>query len=332
MKNTLKYSFIIPVYNVEKYLKQCIDSILSQTYTTFEVVLIDDGSKDDSGKMCDDYVDRLDNVRVIHQNNQGLSVARNNGILIASGDYLIFCDSDDYYLTETFLEKINDVLSNRSYDILFFQRRKLLERTNTLCLPPPEYDEEINNEKNTGKLLCHLSEKGQLDASACLKVIQREKCVMFKPGILSEDVEWIFRLLLTVDNIGVLNAPEYCYRIRNESISHSISYKNIDDLVNTLCTSSDLVKHTSKCENTKIALLDYLTRQFYISVGLIGAYLKGRQRRYLIKKVDTCKWVTRYCINKNNRLCRTIQRMFLGSTTAMSLLLGIYVQQKRKNI
>ncbi|MDT6814838.1 glycosyltransferase, partial [Enterococcus faecium] len=89
-------SIIVPVYKVEKYLRKCVDSILAQTFTDFEVILVDDGSPDNSGKICDEYAEKDNRVRVIHKENGGLSSARNAGIDVARGKYLGFVDSDDY--------------------------------------------------------------------------------------------------------------------------------------------------------------------------------------------------------------------------------------------
>ena len=106
----MKFSIVVPIYKTEKYLKQCVDSILSQSFTDFELILVDDGSPDNSGKMCDDYAQKDCRVRVIHKQNGGLSDARNAGIKEAKGDYLCFLDSDDFWLTdkvlETFAEKM----------------------------------------------------------------------------------------------------------------------------------------------------------------------------------------------------------------------------------
>ena len=89
-------SIIVPVYNTEKYLHRCIDSILAQTFTDFELILVDDGSSDNSPKICDEYAEKDKRVRVIHQENGGVSRARNIGIDNSCGTYLMFCDSDDY--------------------------------------------------------------------------------------------------------------------------------------------------------------------------------------------------------------------------------------------
>lgn len=89
-------SIIVPVYNVEKYLEQCIDSILTQTFEDFELILVDDGSPDKCPEICDEYAQKDDRVRVIHKENGGVSSARNAGMKLACGEYILFCDSDDY--------------------------------------------------------------------------------------------------------------------------------------------------------------------------------------------------------------------------------------------
>ena len=95
------FSIIVPVYNVEKYLRECIDSILCQTFTDFELILVDDGSKDESGKICDEYAEKDNRIKVIHKENGGQSTARNCGVKESSGKYIVFLDSDDFISEDT---------------------------------------------------------------------------------------------------------------------------------------------------------------------------------------------------------------------------------------
>ena len=95
MKKKPLISVIVPVYNVESYLKVCVDSILAQTYENLEIILVDDGSKDSSGKMCDEYAEKDARIKVVHKKNGGVSSARNKGLDVASGEYIGFVDSDD---------------------------------------------------------------------------------------------------------------------------------------------------------------------------------------------------------------------------------------------
>lgn len=129
-------SVIVPVYNVEQYLCRCIDSILAQTFCDIEVILIDDGSKDTSGSICDRYAKKDSRVTVIHKENEGVSVARNCGLAIAKGKYIMFCDSDDYVET-TWVEKLHYVINSNDVSIAIclwnnIQNDKCVQRG---CLP-----------------------------------------------------------------------------------------------------------------------------------------------------------------------------------------------------
>ena len=113
-------SVIIPVYNVEKYLHRCLDSVIAQTYQNLEIICVDDGSIDDSGKICDQYAVRDARIKVIHQENQGLSAARNRGLDAAEGEYIAFVDSDDYILEDMY-KKMLDKLLNYNVDLCVCQ-------------------------------------------------------------------------------------------------------------------------------------------------------------------------------------------------------------------
>lgn len=112
---------VIPVYNVEKYLKRCVESVLVQEWHNYDILLVDDGSTDSSSQICDDYVKAYDFISVIHKENGGLSEARNTGISHAKGDYVYFPDSDDWLEPQTFKE-LAEVLESREFDIISFNR------------------------------------------------------------------------------------------------------------------------------------------------------------------------------------------------------------------
>ena len=116
-------SIIVPVYNAEKYLRRCIDSILSQSLTDFELILIDDGSTDRSPLICDEYATRDKRIRLIHKKNDGVSAARNDGIDIAQGEFITFVDSDDW-VDEVYLYTL---LQYKQYDIVFFSHRLIFD-------------------------------------------------------------------------------------------------------------------------------------------------------------------------------------------------------------
>ena len=114
----MKYSIIIPAYNSEKTIKRCIESIASQNRSDVEIIVINDGSTDESGRICDDYADRDSRFKVVHQKNQGVVVARDNALAIAKGDYLAFVDSDDY-IAPSMLEVMTECAKKENLDIVW---------------------------------------------------------------------------------------------------------------------------------------------------------------------------------------------------------------------
>ena len=122
-------SVIVPVYNVEKYLDKCIQSIVDQTYTNLEIILVDDGSPDNSGAICDEWAEKDNRIKVIHKANGGLSDARNAGLDIATGEYIAFVDSDDYIELD-FYDKLYNVIKATNCDISICNLRKVYENNN----------------------------------------------------------------------------------------------------------------------------------------------------------------------------------------------------------
>lgn len=226
-----KFSIIIPVYNVERYLNECVESVLSQTFTDFEILLIDDGSPDKSGVMCDEWAKKDSRIRVFHQENQGLSGARNTGIRNAIGDYLQFLDSDDWWASADVLQSISDRLDLTAADVLSYNYRKSYGGK----LTDPAFSAETRDHSNRecGSLE-YLVSRSLWVTGACNKAIKRELFgngeLFFRKGITSEDIDWTLRLALQADSFDYCNAVAFVYRQREGSISHSISPKALECL------------------------------------------------------------------------------------------------------
>lgn len=216
MENDL-ISVIVPVYNVEKYLVKCIETILQQTYRNYELILVDDGSTDNSGKICDKYLNEK-KVRVIHKENGGLSDARNAGIDIALGKYITFIDSDDF-VEDTYLEylyyllkKYNTQVSICAYTILTENGKKINYGKN--------YDEKLMNKEETFERM--LKEEGfSVSAWAKLYDISLFKDVRYPKGKLCEDNGTTYKLINKVEYIAYGSNSEYFYLKRNGSIMYS---------------------------------------------------------------------------------------------------------------
>lgn len=327
-KKTPFFSIIIPIYNVEKYLKQCIESVLKQDFLDIEIILVDDGSPDSCPRICDEFLEKDNRVKVIHKKNGGLSDARNKGLEKAVGEYILFLDSDDYYLDNSFLSKIKQKLENEEFDIIFHKRRYYSEYTNELKNLPVKYDENLNKLETISELFYELSKIDSLEAHACLKVIKREFLIknnlFFKKGILSEDVEWFFRVAPCAKRATVINDVAYCYRVREGSITHSINLKHLDNLMEIILINSvELLK--IKDDKMREALLSYLSYQYYITLGLVWIY-GGKKKREYLKRLFKVSWISKYSISKKTKIPSYLIKYFKYLTP---IILGQYISRKK---
>ena len=223
------FSVIVPVYNVEKYLPRCMESILRQTFEKFEVILVDDGAKDRSGEICDEFAAKDKRIKVIHKQNGGLSSARNAGIRQAQGEYILFVDSDDYWLNNTMLMQLFCYLDGREI-LAVWKYCRCEENSNFYS----------DGEKASVKeyVLSHdykkLFRKRILFASAWYEAIPRmwfqNYDLFFVEGVVAEDVEWFSRLLECATKIALFKSNFYVYRIRQGSISNTLTLKSISDV------------------------------------------------------------------------------------------------------
>ena len=321
-----RFSIIIPIYKVEAFLRPCVDSVLSQSFRDFEVLLTDDGSPDGCPAICDAYAAADSRIKVIHKENGGLSDARNAGLSAASGEYIIFLDSDDYYLSTDFLKAIDEKIAETGCDAVFFRRRRFLQATDTLLPPPAPFPEMAG--MSCGEMLKSLSARDMLDASAALKATRRafllENDLFFKKRLFSEDVEWFFRYAPLLQSVATLNFPAYCYRIREGSISHSLTEKNIRDLFSSIESYAEIIRD-SNLEN-KSALLNYMAYQYYIVLGLCHCVLKGAARRELFKALRRYRWLTDYSISGKTKKCALLMR--LCGVRLSAVILGTYIKEK----
>jgi len=225
-----KISVIVPVYNVEQYIHRCVDSILAQTFTDFELIMVDDGSPDNCPAICDEYAEKDDRIHVIHQKNGGLSAARNAGIDKANGDYLTFVDSDDV-IHPQFLElMINDLLISMNdiaiCQLFSFEKSIIFERIDN-CLV--NYLSAIE----ACKRIYIRSENNFLFVTAWGKLYKTElfQNIRFPIDRLHEDQFVTYKLLFAANQVSLINEQLYGYRNNSTSIMNSkFSIKRYDDL------------------------------------------------------------------------------------------------------
>lgn len=279
--NRLQFSIIIPIYNVEKYLERCIESVINQTYSNIEIILVDDGSSDNCPQICDEYREKDFRIKVLHKQNGGLSDARNEGLKIANGDYVLFVDSDDYIEKDTcekfcaFIDKGADILVGDG----------IVSGGN--C--------DIGHIKELGEFKSYDFIKKSLIENKFPKVVwvnlyRRaflcEKDLNFKKGILHEDENFTPKAFLQADTVIYTGICFYNYIIRENSITtQKDKTKNAIDVYDTCVELYSIYKNLADKKLKKL-LMDNLA-VIYLNVFQAGKlYQYGKEfihKRFLIK-------------------------------------------------
>ncbi len=219
-------SVIVPVFKVEQYLAQCVESIVNQTYKNLEIILVDDGSPDNCPAMCDEWAKRDNRIKVIHKENGGLSDARNAGMKIASGGYIGFVDSDDWLRNDMYELlykhlKENDVdISACGVEMIFDngEASRMLTKDGTTIL-------------NTNEAVRSIIQESWLKQPVWYKLYRSSiiKDILFPVGKYHEDVFWSYQAVAKANKVCVFDEPCYFYRQRNESImGQTYSLKRLD--------------------------------------------------------------------------------------------------------
>lgn len=219
-------SIIVPVYNVEKYLARCIDSLLSQTHTDFELLLVDDGSTDGSGAICDRYAYQDDRIRVVHKGNGGLSAARNSGIEIARGRYFGFVDSDDYVDADMY-EHLYGMIEKEGADLA------VCGYYDCYCDLPPRKNDPYYAVMGPQEALNLVFDGKISGVSACNKLYRSEifDDIRYPQGKTSEDAYVIVRILMKTRKVVVSSEQKYYYIHRRNSVTTSRFSRNQLDVI-----------------------------------------------------------------------------------------------------
>lgn len=225
-------TIIVPIYNVEQYLRECLDSIISQTYKNIEIILVDDGSPDRSSAICDEYAAKDARIKVIHKINGGLSSARNAGLEIAKGDYITFCDSDDILMPDA-IECYIDMQSKFCCDIVSCESL-FLENGKTSEI-------EHYHKKEPITLFSGVEYIGgffdySTDCSVCNKMYNREAIGKnrFPVGKTNEDILFQYDVLKNCRLLAHSNKGLYLYRVNESSITHSFNSNSLNTYYNAV--------------------------------------------------------------------------------------------------
>lgn len=242
----MEFSVLVPVYNVEKYLTKCLVSLKEQTFKDFEVILVDDGSKDNSGKICDKFCEENRNMKVIHKKNEGLISARRTALELSSGDYCVFCDSDDF-LEKNALEELHNVISSKNPDLIIYNAY-LYQNEKKETFFKDVFEEGIIKDKQ--EIYVKLLTEYAIN-SLCIKAVKRRVVDVYKDYSMyygynyGEDLLQTIPLIISSKNIYYLNKELYDYRIcsgmmRKYNNKYFWSYKLVNESVGQQLASLDI--------------------------------------------------------------------------------------------
>lgn len=276
-----KFSLIIPAYNVEKYIKKCLDSVLNQTYNNYEIIIVNDGSTDNTSKILESYKSNK-KIKIINQENKGLSNARNTGVSNAKGDYILFIDSDDF-IEKELLEILNKTIKDE--DLIRFQIR-ILDETNKII---KEYKEETFNNLNGIEAFNKLSKYNLVELAVCYaykKDTFLKNNYKFEEKTYHEDFGLIPYIIISSKKVTSINYIGYNYLQRKNSIMNNTDYeKEIKKSNDVLKHYKNLIKWSQNIEGDLTIYKSFIAN----SVILKSLNLKEKDYKNYIKKLKEYK-------------------------------------------
>lgn len=289
-------SIIIPVFNVEKYLNRCVESIVKQTYKNLEIILVDDGSPDNSPKLCDEWARKDSRIKVIHKENGGVSSARNVGIQNALGDYIAFVDSDDW-IDEAMCEKVVEHAIKTNADMVFFKFRRVYE--NGKVFENKEVALESVKRKDIKVFFTSCTDKNgnYLDVmgSACRILFKKniaQSCLFSEKLKHGEDLFFVLNCLEKANKVEVLDEVLYNYYYNDQSVTTKVCENYFQNI-------TTLFKHERTYFKEK-NLSDY---EYFITHAYVSRVVaKMIQQKHFVKNMkNLCKndELLKECLNKN---------------------------------
>ena len=315
----MRFSIILPIYNVEKYLKECVDSILKQTFRDYEIILVDDGSTDGSPELCDKLAETYDFIRVIHKANGGAADSRNVGLKSAIGDYIIFIDSDDFILSEHFLEDVNNSFSE-NVDMVLYKYSKFFDDTKNLAECNFSY-ESAKLKENYADKIYELVKADAFFGMAWIRAIRKDiildNQIFFETGLTGEDMDWNYELMLNVSNIELLDNIYIAYRQRSGSVTASYKIKNLEDFIHIVEVWSEKLRFIEN-DTLKKALLGSLAKN-YSNLLIVYSRLTDINKKEYKQRIKKLDWLLKYGMSKRPQTVAKIYRIFGFNLTVSAL-------------
>lgn len=328
----MKVSFIIPIYNVEQYLEQCVNSVLNQTYRNIEVILVDDGSPDGCPALCDAYALKDNRVKVVHKLNGGASTSRNAGLNETTGEYVIFMDGDDFWVNNDDLGKLVELVrENQNCDFIGFNCMYYYPNSETYK-KWVAYGEALAIPTDKDNAMCSLVASGTMPMSACLKIISRKTLseigLTFKKGIVAEDIPWFIDLLEGSKKCMFVNHYIYAYRQNvSGSVTHSGGERSFNCLFDILESELRKIEKRSFNDTAKQSLYSFLAYEYCILLSMLAYMPQAKEKR---EKLYSYKWLLNYTANPKVRMTSTIYRIFGIRIAELTLRMYNVIRKMRK--
>lgn len=316
----MKVSVVIPSYNVKPYLERCVKSVLCQTYKDLEVILVNDGSTDGTGELCDLIATRDPRVVVVHQKNQGLSVARNTGIQKATGEYIVFIDSDDEWLLEDGIETLL-TQSPPNSDLIIFKNVDVWK--NDRRTPVKDYDvENISCLSDAQVVFTYLVLTQRFRMSACFLLVRRQLLVdydiYFPTGYISEDVQWSLHLWQHAHTVNIINLDFYGYYHRENTLSTTTTirvYESYDKIFTFWKKECD-----KNCVNA--TMIRFYLANMWVSTGYSYYRLNEKEKPEALRILRKHTDLLQYSVSqKAKRVAFLVNTIGVKNTT---FVLGVY--------
>lgn len=329
----MKISYILPVFKVEAYLRECVNSIIRQTYKDIEIILVDDGSPDGCPALCDQLATEDNRIKVLHKPNGGLSDARNAGLKIATGDYIVFMDSDDLWLGDDSLDKmVSHINHYPGCSFYGFNCQYYYPDSNTYT-KWVQYSDEVLSPISGSSAMVSLVKSGTFPMSACLKVIDRQwlidNKITFKVGQIAEDIPWFINLLDKSDKCMFVNDYIYAYRQNVAgSITASGGERAFNSVLDIVKTELELIDKRSFMTEAIDALYSFLAYEVSILMATVYGLPKDTQSDARVEIKNLC-WLLRYTQNPKVRMVSSVYNIFGYAITERVLSLYNWYRSRK---
>lgn len=310
IKHSLRFSVIIPIYKVRAYLDTCIESVLNQDFQNFEIILVvDEESLDGCLEISERYAKSDSRIKIITVEHIGLGHARNCGLDIATGEYIVFIDSDDFLGKNNHFRALDSCIQEREPDYIIARHRKLIDTNGCVVDGSKPWKKKIIEDQNFEKKMVSILDSGQFNLSAWAKAIRRELIeennIRFANGI-SEDIDWTGRILNSTDRIEVINDDSYVYRIRDNSLSKRTDLMSCLEMLDRMKNWASIIQGNTEFENAQKGIIAGF---YYIVLGYWSA-LDKKDQSVLKTKLDSLSWCENYARTRKVKCTKLLCTIF----------------------